>query len=124
VSPLAAYLVQTVVTLLGVVALAVLLLYGARRIGIGRPTGPIELVGRLPLDGRRVIYLIRVGGSVYVVAASEAGLNKLGELPADAVPSSAAARSGFAATLGRVLERPKGEAAQPGGDSQPGGGDA
>jgi flagellar biogenesis protein FliO len=73
-------LVQTVVTLLGVVALAVVLLYGARRAGIGRPTGPVHLVGRLPLDGRRAVYLVRVGRAVYVLGASEAGLTKLGEV--------------------------------------------
>ena len=67
-------------TLLGVVALAVVLLYGARRAGIGRATGPAELLGRLPLDGRRAVYLVRVGSTVYVLGASEAGLTKLGEV--------------------------------------------
>ena len=59
-SPLASYVIETVVTLLGVIALAVLVLYAARRMGIGRPAGPLELVGRLPLDGRRAVYLVRV----------------------------------------------------------------
>jgi flagellar protein FliO/FliZ len=79
-SPIASYLVQTLVTLMGVVALAVVLLYGARRAGIGRPTGPVQLVGRLPLDGRRAVYLVKVGRAVYVLGASEGGLTKLGEL--------------------------------------------
>src|SRR5690606_2799973 len=56
--------------------------YAARRMGMGRPAGPLELVGRLPLDGRRVIYLVRMDKKVFVLAASEAGLNKLGELDA------------------------------------------
>ena len=73
---------QSVVTLLGVAALAVLLLYGARRTGMGRPSGPIELVGRLPLDGRRTVYLVRVESTVFVLGSSEAGLVKLGEMPA------------------------------------------
>lgn len=78
-SPVASYIVQTVVTLVGVAALAVLLLYGARRAGVGRPSGPLEVVGRLPLDGRRTVYLVRVGRTIYVVGSSDAGLVKLGE---------------------------------------------
>lgn len=79
-SPVAAYVVQTVVTLAGVGALALLLVYGARRAGLGRATGPLSVVGRLPLDARRAVYLVRVGRSVYVIGASEAGLVKLGEI--------------------------------------------
>jgi flagellar biogenesis protein FliO len=80
VSPLASYLIQTVVTLAGVVALAAVLLYGARRAGVGRPSGPLSLLGRLPLDARRAVYLVRVGTTIYVVGSSEAGLVKLGEV--------------------------------------------
>ncbi len=79
-SPVASYVIQTVVTLLGVVALAILLLYGARRAGVGRASGPLALVGRLPLDGRRAVYLVRVGRAIYVVGSSEMGLVKLGEI--------------------------------------------
>ena len=71
-SPLAHYVVETLVTLLAIVALSVLVLLGARRAGMGRSAGPLELVGRLPLDGRRAVYLVRVGTTVYVVGASEA----------------------------------------------------
>lgn len=79
-SPLAHYVVETLVTLLAIVALAVLVLLGARKAGMGRSAGPLELVGRLPLDGRRAVYLVRVGSTVYVVGASEAGIAKLGEV--------------------------------------------
>jgi flagellar biogenesis protein FliO len=82
-SPLASYVAETLITLLAVIALAVLVLYGARRVGIGRPSGPVQLVGRLPLDGRRAVYLVRVTNTVYVLGASEAGLTKLGEITAD-----------------------------------------
>jgi flagellar protein FliO/FliZ len=81
VSPLVAYVIQTVVTLAGVGALAILLIYGARRAGVGRATGPLSVVGRLPLDARRAVYLVRVGRAIYVIGASETGLVKLGELP-------------------------------------------
>jgi flagellar biogenesis protein FliO len=87
-SPLTSYIVETLITLLGVIALAVLVLYGARRLGVGRPAGPLSLVGRLPLDGRRAIYLVRVDKTVFVV---EPTLD----------------RSAFSDVLARVLARPK-----------------
>ncbi len=76
------YLIQTVVTLVAVCALAAFVLVGARRFGFGRPSGPIALVGTLPLEARRSIHLVRVGDLVLVVGASEAGFVRLGELEA------------------------------------------
>jgi flagellar biogenesis protein FliO len=72
--------IQTVVTLAGVVALAILVLYAARRAGVGRASGPLSVVGRLPLDGRRAVYLVRVGRAIYVLGVSDGGLVKLGEM--------------------------------------------
>jgi flagellar protein FliO/FliZ len=109
--PMTTYIVQTLVTLVAVIALAVLVLYGARRIGIGRPSGPLELVGRLPLDGRRSVYLVRVADAVYVIGASEAGLTKLGELSSDVlmVNEGQRPRSEFSQILSRALSRTTGE---------------
>ena len=102
----AGYIVQTIVTLLAVCALAFVILYGARRLGVGRPRGPIELVGLLPLDARRSIYLVKVAGQVIVVGASEAGFTKLGEIPAGDLPAEAPAESAaFSDVLARVLGR-------------------
>jgi len=102
----AGYIVQTIVTLLAVCALAFVVLYGARRLGIGRPRGPIELVGLLPLDARRAIYLVKVAGQVIVVGASEAGLTKLGEIPASNMPPKEKPEpTGFSDVLARVLGR-------------------
>jgi flagellar biogenesis protein FliO len=53
VGPYAGYIVQTLVTLLAVCALAFVVVYGARRLGLGRPRGPISLVGLRPLAARR-----------------------------------------------------------------------
>jgi len=106
VGPYASYIVQTIVTLLAVCALAFVILYGARRLGIGRPKGPIELVGLLPLDARRSIYLIKVAGQVIVVGASEAGFTKLGEISASDLPADVPAEASgapFADILQRVL---------------------
>ena len=105
-SPLASYVVETLVTLLAVIVLAVLVLYGARRVGVGRPVGPLHLVGRLPLDGRRVVYLVRIGSTVYVLGASEAGLRKLGELPQDSLDlTEGEATRPFSSVLSRMLDK-------------------
>jgi len=110
VGPYAGYIVQTIVTLLAVCALAFVVLYGARRLGIGRPRGPITLVGLLPLDARRSIYLVKVGGQVIVVGASEAGFTKLGEIPAGELPEEEPQRStAFSEVLARVLGKKKEE---------------
>jgi flagellar protein FliO/FliZ len=106
VGPYAGYIVQTLVTLLAVCALAFVVLYGARRLGLGRPRGPISLVGLLPLDARRSIYLVKVAGQVIVVGSSEAGFTKLGEFSADDVPEEAPKPSApFADVLARVLKK-------------------
>ena len=101
--PYAGYLLETFVTLLAVCGLAFVVLYGARRLGIGRPRGPIQLVGQLPLDARRAIYLVEVGGQVLVIGASEAGLTKLGEVAAKDLPAIDPASD--AAPFGDVLAR-------------------
>ncbi len=106
-TPLGSYVVETLVTLVGVIALAVLVLYGARRAGMGRAGGPLEMVGRLPLDARRAVYLVRVGRTVFVIGASEAGLNKLGEIDDEGLELGSGPPPGgsFGEALGRVLGR-------------------
>lgn len=102
-------------TLTVVCGLAFVVLYGARRLGIGRPRGPIRLVGQLPLDARRAIYLVRVGGEdrgqVLVVGVGEGGFTKLGEVPAAELPEASAEEPApFADVLAKVLRRePTGE---------------
>jgi flagellar biogenesis protein FliO len=105
--PYAGYLLETFVTLLAVCGLAFVVLYGARRLGIGRPRGPIQLVGQLPLDARRAIYLVQVGTQVLVVGASEAGITKLGEIAAKELPAvDPALATPFGDVLARVLRKP------------------
>jgi flagellar biogenesis protein FliO len=106
VSPYASYIVETFLTLLAVCALAFVVLYGARRLGVGRATGPIRLYAHLPLDRRRAIYVIKVGTQAFVVGVGEAGFTKLGEMPASDLPADAAPETGsFAAALARALGR-------------------
>ncbi len=100
-----AYLIETSITLAAVCALALVVLWGARRLGVGRPTGPIELYGHLPLDARRSIYLVRVGEQVFIVGVGEGGFTKLGELAASEVPrGEPTAGSPFADVLARALK--------------------
>ncbi len=108
-SPLGHYVVETLVTLLAIVALCVLVLVGARRAGMGRAGGPLELVGRLPLDARRAVYLVRVGATIYVVGASEAGIAKLGEVAEGTL--DLAPREGGGSSFREVLSRALGKKA-------------
>ena len=85
-TPLSRYVVETLVTLLAVVVLCVVLLSALRRVGVGKVGGPLELLARLPLEGRRAVYLVRAGETVYVLAASDNALSKLGEMPRQALP--------------------------------------
>jgi flagellar protein FliO/FliZ len=116
VSSYAGYLVETFVTLIAVCGLAFVVLWGARRLGVGRPSGPIELRGHLPLDARRSIYLVKVGEQVFVVGVAEGGFTKLGEIPAGDLPTVEAARGGAFAD---VLARAMGRASKPTEKEQP-----
>jgi flagellar biogenesis protein FliO len=102
----AGYLLETLFTLAAVCAAAFAVLYGARRLGVGRPRGPISLAGQLPLDARRAIYLVRVGEQVFVVGASEAGFTKLGEIPAAELPRTEDEPApAFAKVLARAISK-------------------
>ena len=99
------YVLETFVTLALVCALAFALLYGAKRLGVGRASGSIELVGQLPLDARRAIYLVKVGAQVFVVGVGEGGFTKLGEFAATDLPPRAAPQASFPELLARALKR-------------------
>jgi len=116
----AGYLLETLLTLVVVCGAAFAVLYGARKLGVGRASGPITLAGQLPLDGRRAIYLVRVGAQVIIVGASEAGLTKLGEVPGAEIPVAANEPSGFAGVLARAIAKRDGESAQSAARSTPG----
>ena len=69
-------------------------------------SGGIELVGRLPLDARRSIVLVRVGAHVFLVGVGDNGFTKLGELAASDVPTAAPAEpGGFAQILARTMAK-------------------
>lgn len=101
----ASWLVETVLVLGLVCALAWGTLFFARRAGLVRASGPLELLGSLPLEPRRAVHLVKVGETVFVVGACEAGLTKLGELDAEHVPVVAAPRRPFGEVLARLTSR-------------------
>lgn len=103
-TPLTRYVIETIVTLLAVVVLSIVLLSALRRVGVGKGTGPLELVARLPLEGRRAVYLVRVGSTVYVLGASDNAIQKLGELPQGSLPPNLPAeQQSFAEVLRRAV---------------------
>lgn len=105
-SPLAQYVVQSAVTLVGVGLLAWLIVFAGRRFGLPRDGGALKLRGRLSLDGRRAIYLVEVSGRVLVLGASEGGLTKLAELDGSELPERSAVQPHtFAEVLSRVMGR-------------------
>lgn len=106
-SPVASYLLQTLLTLVVVVAVGGVLIVAGRRAGMGRAVGPMRLVGQLPLDARRALYLVRVGSRVLVVGASEGGLTRLAELGGDelGVDDAAPPPSLFAHLFARAGKR-------------------
>src|SRR5687767_6013245 len=103
-TPLSRYVVETVITLMAVVALSIVLLSALRRVGVGKAVGPLELVARLPLEGRRAVYLVRVGETVYVLGASDNAIQKLGELPQGSLPREPSPeQQSFGAVLKRAM---------------------
>jgi flagellar protein FliO/FliZ len=106
-SALSAYLLESALVLLLVVGLGWLVTFLARRAGVARATGPLELIARLPLEARRAVYVVRVLDQVLILGGSEQGLSKLGELPESAVaqfrkaPDASSWASLLATRLGR-----------------------
>ena len=98
-SALAAYLLESAAVLALVIGLGALVTYAARRAGVARSAGPLELLARLPLEARRSVYVVRVQDQVLILGASEGGLSKLGELPGSAADElrRAPAAAGWAA---------------------------
>lgn len=76
-------LLQTVLALILVCALAyVFLRYGLKWL-LPKQKGRLDamkVIDRLPLDGRRMIYLVEIGKKVFIIAATDTSVSKVGEL--------------------------------------------
>lgn len=99
------YLVETVAMLGVVTAIAFATMLLAKRLGVGRAHGPIELVGQLPVDARRAFYLVKVGSKVFFVGVGEGAFAKLGELTADELPAAPPKGPAFAELFSKALSR-------------------
>ena len=64
---------------LGLVCLAawVVVRFGVRRMWGPRGGGVLDVIARVPLEPRRSLYVVEVGGKVLLVGTSEMGLNVL-----------------------------------------------
>jgi flagellar biogenesis protein FliO len=114
VSPVTQYVVQAAVTLLGIAVLAFLVVAANRRLGTAAGRGPLELLGRLPLEGRRAVYMVRVNSRVLVLAATDQQITKLADLPDEGDFVAPARASRFNDVFGRLTQRP---AASPSGQA-------
>lgn len=83
-SPVWEYLRASALGLCALIGLGAALLYATRRAGVTRAPGSLEVLARLQLEARRAVYVIRVLDQVLILGASEAGIEKLGELPESA----------------------------------------
>lgn len=119
---LESYVTESVAILVVVAALAVAVSLAARRAGVGRSLGPIELCARLPLEPRRSVYVVRVVDRLLIIGSSEAGLVKLGELPKGALPAGGLGpEQAFSGLLEGVWRRarPGPRGAAPAGEDEP-----
>ncbi|MEY4580733.1 MAG: hypothetical protein RL701_5436 [Pseudomonadota bacterium] len=85
---------RTLVSLIGVCALAWVVLGWLSRRGIGaqQTAGRLRLLGRLPLGPRRQVYLVQVDARVFVLGAGESGpISLIAELAEPSTESAAAA---------------------------------
>jgi flagellar biogenesis protein FliO len=121
-SPEATYVLQSLgtVALFGGALWATL--WGLRRVGLsGSRGGALEVLARQPLDGRRAIYLVRVGKRVLVIGAGDGPLTRLGSTSLEAIgidprkQSEAGAKTsgGFRDALARVLRPATAKAEEP-----------
>lgn len=83
-------LLTTVLLLVAVAVVAYVLVRLLRRGLEGRPVGEglVAVLARVPLEPRRALYVVRVGGKTLLLGASEGGLGLVTELDGDAVPTA------------------------------------
>ena len=110
-SPEATYVLESLATVAVFGGALFLATWGMRRLGGVRARGPLEVLARQPLDGRRSIYLVRVGKRVLIVGASESALTRLGSTSLDAIEAELgtpeAPRNSFRDALSRALGQKK-----------------
>jgi flagellar biogenesis protein FliO len=101
------YLVSTTLALIAVCGIAVIVLRALKPGGPRPKGGAIKLLGVLPLEARRSVYLIEAGGRCFLVGAGDGPLAVLAELDKAAVAGEPAvpARSVWAQALTRMFSK-------------------
>jgi len=95
---------------LGVVCLIayVALKFLSRR-GVGRPSGPIKVMARCPLEPRRALYVVETAGRSFLIGVGDGPMTMLAELGTAEVqaslPAPEVSGAKFADVLARVLGR-------------------
>lgn len=106
VTPATEYMLNTSLTLAGILVLAWLLVYASRRWERAAPRGPLELLGTLRLEGKRAVYLVRVGERVVALGATEGGMVKVMEVAPSEVDGAPTPVAGFGTLLNRLKQQP------------------
>ena len=95
-------LLQTLLALGAVCILAWVVLRWSARRGLGLGRGRVRVLERVPLDGRRSLYLVEVAGRVLLIGAGEGGApTTLAELDPDDLPPAPERPK----SLGELVER-------------------
>ena len=77
-SPEATYVLESLATIAVFGGALYAATWGVRRLSGPRGRGPLEVLAKQPLDGRRAIFLVRVGKRVLIVGSSDGALTRLG----------------------------------------------
>lgn len=108
-SPEATYVLESLATIAVFGGALYVATWGLRRISGARGRGPLEILARQPLDGRRAVYLVRVGKRVLIVGASDGALTRLGSTSLESIEKELAENAppptSFRDTLARALSR-------------------
>lgn len=120
-SPATEYMLNTSLTLAGILVLAWVLVYASRRWERAAPRGPLELLGTLRLESKRAVYLVRVGERVVALGATEGGMVKVMEVAPSEVAGAPRPVEGFSALLHRLERAPANAASNAGHADAPGG---
>lgn len=113
-SPEATYVVESLATIAVFGGALYVATRALRRISGERAGGPLEVLARQPLDGRRSVYLIRVGKRVLIVGAGEGALTRLGSTSLASVQAELVKDDrGFREVLSRAVGRKRDVEAPP-----------